>query len=191
MERGRFYQQFEKSGSGEAGNAAHSFNAFVDRLAPTGERAQQHQETGLQRVHPFDPYNLMRKFNDSYERKQWNELGFQPTDEQNTLVRNVRFAYGIIAEPFCAETTASGEQSRTYYQDTIVHEIGFDQRANGNNKVILNDEERGILVKIAKAVGIPCDPERKVYFYNEIPPATWLDRKKRIFPTPNVVDTEK
>src|SRR2546425_3306953 len=118
MERGRFYQQFgEKSGSGEAGSAAKWFSAFVASLAPSGERAQR-QETGLQRVHPFDPYNLMRKFNSRYERKQWNELGFQPTHEQNTMVRNVRFAYGIIAEPFCAETTASGEVSRIH-QDVI------------------------------------------------------------------------
>ena len=188
MERGRFYQQFgERSGSGEAGSAAHAFTGFVERLAPTGERTQ-HRETGLQRVHPFDPYNLMRKFNSSYERKQWNELGFQPTDEQNTMVRHVRFAYGIIAEPFCAETTASGEVSRIH-QDTIVHEIGIDQRVNGTNRVVLSDEERDILVKIAKAVGIPCDPERTVYFYDEIPRATWLDKGR--VPTPTVVDAGK
>src|SRR5450759_4400511 len=119
MERGRFYQQFgERCGSGEAGSAAHAFSAFVERLAPAGERTQ-HQETGLQRVHPFDPYNLMRKFNSSFERKQWNELGFQPAEQQNTMVRNVKFAYGIIAEPFCTEITASGEPSRIH-QDTIV-----------------------------------------------------------------------
>ena len=188
MERGRFYQQFgETSGSGEAGSAAHAFTGFVERLAPTGERIQ-HQETGLQRVHPFDPYNLMRQFNSSYERKQWNELGFQPTDEQNTMVSNVKFAYGIIAEPFCAETTAIGEPSRIH-QDTIVHEIGIDQQVNGNNRVVLNDEERDILVKVAQAVGIPCDPERKVYFYDEIPQATWLD--KRRVPMPIVVDAGK
>ena len=188
MERGRFYQQFgETSGRGEAGSAAHAFTAFVERLASTGERTH-HQETGLQRVHPFDPYNLMRKFNSSYERKQWNELGFQPTDEQNTMVRNVKFAYGIIAEPFCAETTASGEPSRIH-QDTIVHEIGIDQQVNGNNRVVLSNEEQDILVKIAKTVGIPCDPERKVYFYDEISRATWLD--KRRVPTPNVVDADK
>ena len=177
----------EQSGSGEAENAAKAFNTFVERLAPTGERTR-HQETSLQRVHPFDPYNLMRKFNSSYERKQWSELGFQPTDEQNTMVRNVKFAYGIITEPFCAETTASGEPSRIH-QDTIVHEIGIDQQVNGNNRVVLNDEERDILVKIAQTVGIPCDPERMVYFYDEIPHATWLD--KRLVPTPNVVDAEK
>jgi hypothetical protein len=189
MERGRLYQQFgEKSGSGEAGNAAKAFNAFVERLAPTGERTR-HQETDLQRVHPFDPYNLMRKFNSSYERKQWNELGFQPTEQQNTMVRHVRFAYGIIAEPFCTEPTASGEPSRIH-QDTIVHEIGTDQRVNGNNRVVLSDEERDILVRIAQAVGIPSDPERKVYFYDELPPATWLDRNRKI-PTPNVIDAEK
>jgi hypothetical protein len=174
--------------SGEARSAANAFGAFVERLAPSEERTQR-QVTGFQRIHPFDPYNLMRKLNDSYERKQWNQLGFQPTDEQNTTVRHVRFAYGIIAEPFCAEPTASGEPSRIH-QDTIVHEIGTDQRVNGNNRVVLSDEERDILVRIAQAVGIPCDPERKVYFYNAIPPATWLDRNRKI-PTPNVVDAEK
>lgn len=188
MERGRFYQQFgEKSGSGEAGSAAHAFTAFVEGLTLTGERTQ-HQETGVQRLHPFDPYNLMRKFTSSYERKQWNEIGFQPTAEQHTMVCNVKFAYGIIAEPFCAETTASGEPSRAH-QDTIVHEIGIDQQFNGNNKVVLSDEERDILVKIAQAAGIPCDPERKVYFYDELPHATWLD--KRRVPTPTVVDAGK
>src|SRR2546430_1325429 len=127
MERGRFYQQFgERSGKGEAGSATHAFTGFVERLKPAGERTQ-HQETGVQRVHPFDPYNLMRKFTSSYERKQWSELGFQPTEEQYTLVRNVKFAYGIIAEPFCGETTARGEPSRIH-QDTIVPEIGIDQQ---------------------------------------------------------------
>jgi hypothetical protein len=188
MERGRFYQQFgEKSGSAERGSAAHAFRAFKESLAPAGERTP-HQETGLQRIHPFDPYNLMRKFTSSYERKQWNELGFQPTDEQNTLVRNVKFAYGIIAEPFCAETTARGEPSRIH-QDTIVHEIGIDQQVNGNNRVVLSDEERDILVNIAHAVGIPCDPEKTVYFYDELPRATWLD--KRQVPPPTVVDAGK
>jgi hypothetical protein len=188
MERGRFYQQFgERSGKGEAGSAAHAFTAFVERLAPAGERTQ-HRETGLQRIHPFDPYNLMRKFTSSYERKQWNELGFQPTDEQYTMVRNVKFAYGIIAEPFCAETTASGEPSRIH-QDTIVHEIGIDQQMNGTNRVVLSDEERDILVNIAHAVGIPCDPEKTVYFYDELPRATWLD--KRRVPPPTVVDAGK
>ena len=104
------------------------------------------------------------------------------------MVRNVRFAYGIIAEPFCAEPTAGGEPSRIH-QDTIVHEIGIDQQVNGNNRVVLSDEERDILVKIAHAVGIPCDPERTVYFYDEIPHATWLD--KRRVPTPTVVDAAK
>jgi hypothetical protein len=161
VERGRFYQQFgERSGSGEAGSAARAFTAFVEKLAPAGGRTQ-HQETGVQRIHPFDPYNLMRKFNSSYERKQWIEIGFQPTEEQNTMVRNVRIAYGIIAQPYCGETTAAGEPSRIH-QDTIVHEIGFDQRVNGNNKVVLSDEEQDILIKIAKAVGIPCNPERNV-----------------------------
>jgi hypothetical protein len=172
----------------EAGSAAHTFIAFVEKLAPTGERTQR-QETGVQRVHPFDPYNLMRQFNSNFEHRQWGELGFQPTEEQNTMVRNVRFAYGILAEPFCAEPTASGEPSRIH-QDTIVHEIGTDQRVNGNNRVVLSDEERDILVRIAHEAGIPCDPERNVYFYNEIPPATWLDRNRKI-PTPNVVDAAK
>src|SRR5436190_17518010 len=147
MERGRFYQQFGER-SGEAGSAASGFTVFMERLAPSKER-RPHQETALQRIHAFDPYNLMRKFNSSYERKQWNEIGFQPTEEQNTRVRNVRFAYGIIAEPYCGETTAAGEPSRIH-QDTIVHEIGFDQRVNGNNKVVLSDEEQDILIKIAK-----------------------------------------
>jgi hypothetical protein len=188
VERGRFYQQFEeRSGSGEAGSAAKAFTAFVERLAPAGERTQR-QETGLKRVHPFDPYNLMRKFNSSYERKQWSELGFEPTEEQNTMVRNVKFAYGIIAEPFCAEITVSGEVSRIH-QDTIVHEIGTDQRVNGNNRVVLTDEERDILVKIAQAAGVPCDPERNEYLYDEIPRAIWLD--KRRIPTPTVVDAGK
>ena len=105
VERGRFYQQFgERSGSAEAGSPRQAFTAFVERLAPSGERTQR-QEAEAQRIHPFDPYNLMSKFNDSYERKQWHELGFQPTEEQNAIVRNVRFAYGIITEPFCAEPT--------------------------------------------------------------------------------------
>jgi hypothetical protein len=172
----------ERSGSDQE-----AFTAFVERLAPSGERTQ-HKETGLQRIHPFDPFNLMRKFNSSYERKQWNELGFHPTDEQNTMVRNIKFAYGIVAEPFCAETTASGEPSRIH-QDTIVHEVGFDLQVNGNNRVVLTDEERDILVKIAQKAGIPCDPEKKEYFYDEIPRATWLD--KRRVSTPNVVDAGK
>jgi len=130
----------------------------------------------------------MRKFNSSYERRQWNDIGFQPTEEQNTKVRKVRFAYGIIAEPYCAEKTASGESSRIH-QDTIVHEIGIDQQEHGNNSVVLTDEERKILVKVAQSEGIPCDPDRTVYFHDEIPHANWLD--KRRVPTPTVVDAGK
>src|SRR5437588_3387978 len=125
------------------------FDAFVERLASPRERTQS-EERGLQKAHPFDPFDLMRKFNNTYERKQWDELGFHPTEEQNTMVRNVKVAYGIIAEPFCGETGADGEPSRIY-QDAIVHEIGIDQMHHGNNRVVLTDEERDILVKIAKA----------------------------------------
>jgi len=169
-------------------SGANPFDAFVERLAPTGETPQS-EERGLQLVHPFYPFNLMRKFNSAYERKQWNELGFHPTEEQNIMVRNVKIAYGIIAEPFCGET-AGGEPSRIY-QDIIVHEIGIDQMYYGNNRVVLTDEERERLVKIAKAAGIPCDPERSEYFYGEIPTAYWLDKHKRYRTPPTVVDADQ
>lgn len=165
------------------------FDTLVGNQPHQGEG--NNQEQGLQLAHPFDPFNQMRKFNSAYGRKQWNELGFHPTEEQNTTVHNVKIAYGIIAEPFCGgEITASGEPSRVY-QDIIVHEIGIDQMNNGNNRVVLTDEERDILVKIAKSAGIPCNPEKKEYFYDEMPSAYWLDKHKRYRTPPNVVDADQ
>ena len=180
-------EQFAE-GSGQEQSGVNPFDFLVGNEPHQG--AGENQEQGIQLTHPIYPFDLMRKFNSAYERKQWHELGFRPTEEQNTMVRNVKIAYGIIAEPFCEETTPSGEPSRIY-QDIIVHEIGIDQMQHGTNRVVLTDEEREILVKIAKVAGIPCDPEKKEYFYDEIPHAYWLDKRKRYVTPPKVVDAEQ
>ena len=190
MGKERFYQQFgERSGSGKAGSAAHPFTAFVERLAPTGERTQR-EERGLQLADPFTPFALMENFNWNYERGDWNAIGFKPTEEQNQMVNNVKLAYGIVAHPFCEIKTSSGETS-PINQLQIEHYVAIERAYEGRNRVVLTDEERETLVKIAKAAGIPCDPERNEYFFNEIPEGkTSLDRYGGYHP-PNVVDAEK
>lgn len=170
------------------GGGVNPFDALVGNQSYVDEG--NNQEQSLQLAHPFDPFNQMRKFTSAYERKQWNELGFHPTEEQKTMVRHVKIAYGIIAEPFCEERTGSGELSRVY-QDIIVNEIGIDQMITGNRKVVLTDEERDILVNIAKSAGIPCNPEKKEYRYDEIPSAYWLDKHKSYRTSPSVVDADQ
>jgi len=178
----------ERSGSGEAGSAAHPFTAFVDRLAPTGERTQR-EERGLQSADPFTPFALMENFNWNYERGNWNAIGFEPTEEQNQFVKNVKLAYGIIAHPFSEIKTSSGEPS-PIYQWEIEHQVAIVRAYEGRNRVVLTDEERGTLVKIAKTAGIPCDPERNEYFFNEIPEGqTSLEVYGRYHP-PTSVDAE-
>jgi hypothetical protein len=104
----------ERRGSGEAGSAINAFNAFVGRLTPTGER-RQHQETGLQLAHPFEPFHLMHSVNLWFEGYRLGEdVGFEPTEEQSRMLKHVKLAYGIIAHPFCETKTSSGEPSHIY-----------------------------------------------------------------------------
>jgi hypothetical protein len=55
-------------------------------------------------------------------------------------------------------------------------------------KVVLTDQEREILVKIAQAAGIPCDPEKSEYFYDEVPRMTLQSEG---LTQPNVVDADQ
>ena len=155
------------------------FDALVERLAPTGERSQN-EERSLQLVHPHTPFYLMHSVNQRFDGvNTYEDLGFEPTEEQNQFVKHVKLAYGIIAHPFVGEWI---------YQQNIEHIVALDRVYEGNNRVVLTDEEREILVKIAKAAGIPCDPERSEYFYDEIPRMTLQGEG---FVTPKVVDADQ
>ncbi len=170
------------SGSGERrgqqGNASNPFTAFINRLAPIGEQTQS-EKRGLQLAHPFDPFFLMHKFNLRYDGFQVEEVKFVPTEEQNQMIKHVKLAYGIISHPIIQEWQ---------YRNEIENQVAMDRVYEGNNRVVLTDPEREIFIKIAKAVGIPCDPERKEYFYDEIPRQN-LDEEG--FIKPKVVDADK
>jgi hypothetical protein len=185
MERERIYQQFGER-SGEAGSAAKSFTAFIDKLAPSGERTQR-EERGLQLADPFTPFSLMHKVKERSLGFRVDDLGFEPTEEQAQMIEHVKLAYGIIAYPFCETKTLAGEPS-PIYQKTIEYEVALDRVYEGNIKVVLTDEEREILVKIANSAGVPCDPERNEYFYDEI---LRMTLEEEGFIRPNVVDAGK
>src|SRR6266571_4296619 len=167
--------------AGESGVSP--FVAFVENLAPTGETPQC-EERGLQLADPFTPFSLMHKVKLRSLGFRVDDLGFEPTEEQAQMIEHVKLAYGIIAYPFCEIKTLTGEPS-PIYQKEIEHQIALDRVYEGNIKVVLTDGEREILVKIAKAAGIPCDPERSEYFYDEIPRMTLEEEG---FIQPKVVD---
>jgi hypothetical protein len=142
----------------------------------------------LQRVHPFEPFSLMHGVKLRSLGFRVDDLGFEPSEEQEQMIEHVKLAYGIIAYPFCEEKMLDGRTS-PLYQKEIEHQIALDRVYNGNIKVVLTDPEREILVKIAQAARIPCDPEKKEYFYDEIPHMTLPFEEK--YGTPNVVDADK
>jgi hypothetical protein len=176
MERGEYRPGGEQFAQG---SGVSPFDALVERLTSTGESSQC-EERGLQLVHPHTPFYLMHSVNQGFDGVYtYEDLGFEPTEGQNQFVKHVKLAYGIIAHPFVEEWI---------YQQNIEHIVALDRVYEGNNKVVLTDEEREILVKIAKAAGIPCDPERSEYFYDEIPR---MILQGEGFVTPKVVDADQ
>jgi hypothetical protein len=122
----------------------------------------------------------MHSVNQRFEGFYTNQdLGFEPTEEQNQFVKHVKLAYGIIAHPFIEEWI---------YRQNIEHIVAMERVCEGRNRVVLTDEERGVLARIAQAAGIPCDPERTEYFYDEIPCMTLEEEG---FIQPKVVDADQ
>src|SRR5205814_9673647 len=145
-------------GNAHTGSAATPVDAVVESLAPTGERTQSEEERSVQLIHPHTPFYLMHSVNQRFEGVYTSEdVGFEPTEEQNQFVQHVKLAYGIIAHPFIEESI---------YRHNIEHVVAMDRVHEGHMKVVLTDEEREILVKIAQAAGIPCEPEKSEYFYD-------------------------
>lgn len=180
-------EQFaEGRGSDQPGSAVSPFDTFVERLALTGETPPS-EERGLQLIHPATPFFLMDDFNFHYEYHHWNDIGFQPTEEQDQFIKHVKLAYGIIAYPYCETETSSREPSPVY-QKEIEHRVAIERVYEGRNRVLLTDAEREILVKIANAAGVPCDPARNEYFFDEIPCMT-LEGEG--FIQPQVVDADQ
>ena len=179
-------EQFaESNGTGQPGSVVTPFDAFVESLAPIGEGTQS-EERGLQLVNPFVPFALMDEFNFHYEYHHWNDIGFQPTEEQDQFVTHVKLAYGIIAHPFCIPIIY-GKPSHIDQRE-IEHRVAIVRVHEGRNRVVLTDAEREILVKIAKAAGIAIDPKRSEYFFDEIPRMTLAGEG---FIQPQVVDADQ
>ncbi|MGZ6278105.1 MAG: hypothetical protein ACXWPP_05505 [Ktedonobacteraceae bacterium] len=176
----------ESRGGDQPGKVGNPFHAFINRLVPSGERTQR-EESGLQLAHPFDPFYLMHKVKLRSEGFQVDDVGFEPTEEQAQMIEHVKLAYGIIAHPFCEIETSSGKPSHIY-QKQIEYEIALSRVYEGKIKVVLTQEERAILVRIARAAGILCDPEREEYFYDEIP---HMILEEEGFIKPKVVDSGK
>lgn len=164
-------EQFAE-GSTQAQSGVSPFAAFVERLA--GETPDS-EARGVQVADPTIPFFFMDRINKRFEGlgndvdDELDGLTFKPTEEQNQLIKHVKLAYGIIAHPFCETKTSSGEPSPVY-QIAIEEEIAADREYEGHNSVVLTDQERALLIKIANATGIPIDPERSEYFYDEIQP---------------------
>ncbi len=154
----------------QTGSVTNPFDTFVERLAPTREETQR-EERGVQFADPFIPFAFMDRLNKRFEgirvNDKYDDFPFVPTEEQNQMILHVKLAYGIIAHPFSEIQLGSGETSPVY-QIAIEEEIAMDRDYEGHTSVLLTDQERALLVKIAKATGIPCDPERNEYFYDEI-----------------------
>src|SRR5437667_9746016 len=123
------------------GSGVNPFDAFVGNQPQQGEG--ESQEHGLQLAHPHTPFYLMHSVNQRFEGfYTYEDLGFQPTEEQNEMIKHVKLAYGIIAHPFIEEWI---------YRQNIEHIVAMERVYEGNNRVVLTDEERGILARIAKA----------------------------------------
>jgi hypothetical protein len=163
-------EQFAE-GSQQDQSGISPFDALVERLASTGEETQS-EERGVQFADPFIPFAFMDRLNKRFEgirvNDKYDDFPFVPTEEQNQTILHVKLAYGIIAHPFCEVREVSGETTPVY-QMAIEEAIAMDRDYEGNSSVVLTGQERGLLVKIAKATGIPCDPERSEYFYDEMP----------------------
>src|SRR6202030_4367914 len=112
------FQKFDAglpgAGNDQPGSVANPFDAFVESLAPTGATPQS-EERWLQGADPFSPFSLMNKVNLCFEGFPiYGDIGFDPTSEQNEMIKQVKLAYGIIAYPFCETKTSSGEPSPIY-----------------------------------------------------------------------------
>jgi hypothetical protein len=89
---------------------------------------------------------------------QYAEIGEHWAPMKETL-RKIKTAYEIIAHPFCRE------EGRRY---AIESELERDQNSFDRRSVELNEEELGMLSKLATARGLPCIPEKRVYEYSEV-----------------------
>lgn len=191
VERGIYYQPIDAglpgAGSEQLGSVANPFDAFVERLAPTGEPPQR-EERGLQLADPFIPFFLMHSVNERFEGVPiYVDIGFKPTEEQNQMIKNVKLAYGIIVHPFCEMKLSSGKTSHVH-QKEIQHVVAIERAYEGRNRVVLTDEERELLIKIATAAGIPIDPKRNEYFFDEIPEGKTLFDWSGEYYLPPIVD---
>jgi hypothetical protein len=74
-------------------------------------------------------------------------------------IQRVKTAYEIIAYPHCKDRGR---------QDNIKSELERDQQSFDRHSVELNEEELGMLRKLAAARGLPCDSEKRVYEYSEV-----------------------
>jgi hypothetical protein len=179
-------EQFaEGSASDQTGSVANPFDIFVERLA--GETPES-DTRGVQVADPFTPFYLMHSVNERFEGvPTYADIRFEPTPEQNEKIKHVKLAYGIIAHPFCEMRLSDGRSSHIH-QKVIEHQVAIERVYEGRNRVVLTDEERELLIKIAKTAGIPCDPERSEYFFDEIPRMTFEEEG---FIQPNVVDADQ
>lgn len=136
-------------------------------------RSQQteQEQRGMQRVHPYEPYHLMDTVNLhelGFSTAVTGELGFQPTAEQAQMVEHVKLAYGVLARPYVLEKREDGTVSRRY-QEHIDYQINLDRMHNGNESMVLTEQEQSILVRVARTAGIPVNPEQREYSYADIP----------------------
>lgn len=179
------FQKFDaglpEAGNNQTENALSPFDTFVESIATARERTHS-EERGVQLAHPADPFFLLHKVNQRFEGfPVFEDFRFEPTPEQNEMIKQVKLAYGIIAHPFIEEW---------HYRNEIEHQVAIERAYEGRNRVVLSNMERGILVKIAKAAGIPCHSERSEYFFHEIPEGNTLIERGGGYQAPPVVDAD-
>jgi hypothetical protein len=81
-------------------------------------------------------------------------------------LRKVKTAYEIMAYPYCKQ------EGRRF---CIESALESDRQAYGRDQVELNDEELGMLSKLAAVRRMTFDPQKRIYNYSEVPLSPYIN----------------
>ncbi len=133
MERGRFYQQFDKSGSGEAGSARQFVTDLMQR---------QHLNVGD-----------IGQYYDKWVQLASEIHGYVPAETHET-VKKVGLGLGFLFYNQWAETGYTGRSKQVAFQKSLQRERNYF----GSRQLELTYEQGQILRDAAAAVNMAYDP---------------------------------